>query len=111
MAEEVELPPDVCPSDAEDSPRSAESAVQLPDDLLAEEPCCRKNCLHCVDNEPFRRQARTRLLNSVDQLGSSGRNQLWFSQLLNMNQDNPEGPSRTRLQWHGLDLCQKLTHL
>ena len=96
---DIELPPSILPSDD----GSDESAVELPDQILAAEPCCAKKCTDQLSS--FAKEASSRLTFRLDDLDLSGQNTLWFGQLLNMNKNNPEGARRKVFQWHGHDLC------
>ena len=86
---DIELPPAVLSEDE----ASEESAVELPDQILAD------RLSH------FARQASSRLNFSLDSLDLDGKNTIWFNQLLNMNRKNPESARRKVFQWHGHELC------
>ena len=96
---DIELPPDVLSEDE----ASEESAVELPDQILAGEPCCSKNCADRLSH--FAREASSRLNFRLDSLDLDGKNTIWFNQLLNMNRKNPESARRKVFQWHGHELC------
>ena len=96
---DVDLPPDV-PSSGDES---VESAIELPDQILAGEPCCSKRC--CERLSAFGKECSSRLNFNLDNLDLQNKNAIWFNQLLNMNRAAPEGARRKSFLWHGHELC------